>query len=498
MAQFQTSLIIRATDKASATVGRVRGAFGKLGGFLASSFVFTLTDVTRVFGAVSDAMSRATEEATKAEDATTKLHTAMQLSGQFTAEAVARTESWSLALESQTTTSQEAIKEAAALGLQFGVSAEQLELFTRTALDFAPAADIGITEAVRRMGRAFSGSVEDIAKFAPKILELTKAQLAAGDATALLAEAIGGTAELLTDTYTGAIDQVETAWRKFNKAQGEAVTSSEDVRAALVEEAAAIDRLSGSLGGSGGIVESTTLLWSRFKTGLFDWLSVASQVFLTTGQVGRETVKLASASEKAAAAAKLQRSETAALSAELSKLKAETESAKDALRELGVTLDEDLVDAIEADREALDRYSEQLSQGAIKVNDFNEAERILTARIEENEAKLRSQTGATIESTEAFEQFTAQTLGLTAAFVEYEGQLVLSERAVLQLDQAERQRASASGGGGGSSLSGVDIFAGGGILGSGLGGGPGLFEFSGTSYVVTTVNDQFRDVRPGG
>ena len=416
---FTASLILRGRDQASAAVKSVQSSFGSLTSFLASKFVFTAQDVFRAVGAISDALNRSTEEAIKAEQATAQLNIALTQAGDSTDRTRTATEEWTKSLQASTTTSQEAIKEAAALALQFGVSTDDLEKFTRTALDFAGAADIGFTEAVRRMGRALSGSTEDIAKFSPAIADLTKEQLRAGEATDLLAEAVGGTAAALADTYEGAVDGVSTAWREYNKAIGQTLIDDVVLREALSVQAIAIAQLTDVTNKQGTSAVSLSIAWQRLKTFGID-LGVQVQVlgnqFFGLGTATRDAAKAArekaDADRDATEAAKLN---TGALEAQ----RTATETLKDELRALGIVLDEDLNRAIAEDTQLIEDAQDAWARGVIELDELIEAEDKFGARIEANKAALEGHTVAQDDGTRAFGDFTTAAFDSTGAIDGY-------------------------------------------------------------------------------
>lgn len=463
---FTASLILRGRDQASAAVKGVQSSFGKLTSFLASKFVFTAGDVARAVRAISDTLNRSTEEAIKAEQATRLLDVALSQAGDSTDRTKVATEEWTKALQASTTTSQEAIKEGAALALQFGVQTEDLEKFTRTALDFAGAADIGFTEAVRRMGRALSGSTEDIAKFSPAIADLTKQQLRAGDATDLLADAVGGIAEALADTYAGALDSVTTQQREFLKAIGETITESEELKEVLTSQAGVYKALAEDTDGAGTAALNLKIGLERLKLQVLEDIAVfigleggidnVTAAFNRQGTVvqgstipllGRLVLSTAQLAGRTSDAADATRDLTSAgltqnehVERRLQLLKQDREDTKvlnDELRELGVVLNSDVAEALEKDRELLERLDVQIRLGGENVDAYAVAFDQASRRIEENEFILRGHTATQENSTQEFGNFTAAAFDSTGAV---DGYTVSLERARSGLIDLQRQQ----------------------------------------------------------
>ena len=231
--RFVVEAELRAKDNASRVVGRVQGAFSSFGSFLSSRFVITLGDVTQLLAGVGRAMWDVVEVAGENETAVAKVNAALQNSGEYSAAAAAEMQTLSAALEVQKNVAQSVVNENLALALSFTKSADSAAALTSAAIDFAQGADIGITEAVRRLGRAMKGSVEDISKFDDRILDLTKSQLAAGKATELLAETFAGRAAAAMDTWDGLLQKLVLSYERLKDMVGQAITKNATFRGLL-------------------------------------------------------------------------------------------------------------------------------------------------------------------------------------------------------------------------------------------------------------------------
>src|SRR5690606_6993957 len=111
------------------------------------------------FRAIKDGFVSATQAAIENENAVTKLNSALALVNSFSEETSFRFQSLARELEYTTNTSAQTAMELSALALSYGFTAEGAETATRAAVDFAAAAGISTTEALRRLGRSISGSV---------------------------------------------------------------------------------------------------------------------------------------------------------------------------------------------------------------------------------------------------------------------------------------------------------------------------------------------------
>lgn len=169
------------------------------------------------------------------EQAVTALNASLASTGEFTQETSQSIQDFASALQSTTTIGDEVILQNVALAQSFTQNAEQAQALTAAAVDFAEAADLNFTEAVRRLGRATQGTTDDIAKFAPEIRNLTKEQLAAGEATRIIAERFRGAAAAQARTFGGAITQLSNTFGDLQESIGEIITQN-PVLIALVQE----------------------------------------------------------------------------------------------------------------------------------------------------------------------------------------------------------------------------------------------------------------------
>jgi len=141
--------------------------------------------------------------AAEEEKAVFRLNKVLQQHGDFSARASQDVQAWARTLQETTGTADDQVLSLFALARGYANTSQQAVELTETAIDFAVAADINVTEAIRRLGRAIQGSAADVGNFAPEIKKLTKEQLAAGEATRLLGEKFKGTAAELQRTFSG-------------------------------------------------------------------------------------------------------------------------------------------------------------------------------------------------------------------------------------------------------------------------------------------------------
>jgi hypothetical protein len=176
-----------------------------------AAFVAAAVGLARTFTSLAKA-------AFETESAVRKVEAAMKAAGDFSEIASSDMQKFAKNLQNVGTVSDESVLQMVALAKGFvGTNAAAQELVA-TAVDFKEAASISFEEAVRRIGRATQGSVEDISKFDTRILKLTKTQLENGDATKLLGEKYEGLNKAMADTAEGGILQMENAIQDLKSA----------------------------------------------------------------------------------------------------------------------------------------------------------------------------------------------------------------------------------------------------------------------------------------
>lgn len=155
------------------------GALGK---------VLTVGAVVAGVRALAKGLTAATVSAVESAKSTALVESSLRSAGDEVERNTQSINAWAVALATANGTTDETIKEQFALARSFTQTTEQARELVTASVDFAAAANINLTEAVRRLGRASQGSTEDVAKFVPEIKNLTKEQLAAGEATKLIAQ----------------------------------------------------------------------------------------------------------------------------------------------------------------------------------------------------------------------------------------------------------------------------------------------------------------------
>ncbi|MHC4715135.1 MAG: phage tail length tape measure family protein [Planctomycetota bacterium] len=261
---------IQATDEASGKVEKVKKGFGGLTQTIKANAAAIASATAAVYAMVRVLGSLA-RAAFDSEKAVRKVEAAMKTAGDFSKAASEDMQAFAKGLQSVGTESDESILSMVALAKGFVGTNEEAKKLVATALDFKEIASISFEEAVRRIGRATGGSVEDIAKFDRRILELTKTQLANGEATELLGEKYKGLNKAMSETAEGGLTKLENIWQDVNAAIGKGAIEAS--------------------GFSGSISDLTVKL--EENVGTAERLGAATAIYLANIAQGKSTVEAA-------------------------------------------------------------------------------------------------------------------------------------------------------------------------------------------------------------
>ena len=217
------------------------------------------------------------EAANVQQDALNDVARAFAQVGEFSQAAIKDAQDFASALQRQSTTGDEAVLANLALAQSYVKTADEAKELTAAALDFAEGAQISVTEAVRRLGRGVQGSAGDIANFAPEIRNLTKDQLAAGEATRILADRFRGAAAAAAQTFGGQIKGLQNDFGDLQEEFGFAIQGS-DALVAVFQELRNI-----VLQSSGGIKQNRGELISFINDGVIVAIETLQLLVQTTG-----------------------------------------------------------------------------------------------------------------------------------------------------------------------------------------------------------------------
>lgn len=217
---------VETEDKSSATVEKIQGKFTGLTNFLNVKFIAGVAAAGAAVAGLAKAFTSSIRATISEEKALNRLNVALRSAGTFSEAAAKASQAQAAALEEATGTSSRLVLEMEALARTFVQTNEDARNLTKIALDFASGAGISFEEAVRRLGRGVQGAAGDIANFAPEIRDLTKAELAAGEATRILGERFAGQAVASAKTLEGRMNKLRQAMENLQVEFGTAFLES--------------------------------------------------------------------------------------------------------------------------------------------------------------------------------------------------------------------------------------------------------------------------------
>ena len=220
-------------------------------------------DAFRVVGAAVsfaiDELGQMTEAAIQQEESDRSLALAIGAAGESAEEWLPVLKASASSLQTLTGVGDETTQQLSTLLLNFGVAIEKIPSATEATLDFAEAAGINAEEASRRLGRSLSGSIDDVAKFAPEVRNLTKEQLANGEAIDLIGEKFKGFSSELRSSGS-LIRGAEGAFGDLREEFGQSIIESEAFRSAIVAVTEFLVELQGQADGMN--LGQTIVVWA--------------------------------------------------------------------------------------------------------------------------------------------------------------------------------------------------------------------------------------------
>lgn len=227
-------VIVIGRDEVSNVLDKLKGSVAGFATLQAFSLAGQALDVlVGGFELAAEAMFGAVEAANAQEESDRSLALAIGAAGESAEDWLPVLKDSASALQTLTGVGDETTQQLSTLLLNFGVAIEKIPFATKATLDFAEAAGINAEEASRRLGRSLSGSIDDVAKFAPEVRNLTKEQLANGEAIDLIGEKFKGLSSDLRSTGS-LIRGAEGAFGDLREEFGQSIIESEAFRTAII------------------------------------------------------------------------------------------------------------------------------------------------------------------------------------------------------------------------------------------------------------------------
>ena len=157
----------------------------------------------KAYRAIKGVVDTTTQAYAVQEKAERDLVNALKIQGQFTNAAIQDFKDFASELQATTTIGDETTLGLLKIAKALGISNEQSKDAVKAAIALAAATGQDVNSAFQQVTKTFGGYAGELGEKLPAIRLLTKEQLEAGEATAVLIKQFGGFAEAARDTFSG-------------------------------------------------------------------------------------------------------------------------------------------------------------------------------------------------------------------------------------------------------------------------------------------------------
>lgn len=170
----------------------------------------------------------------KQEQVVQNLETSLRRIGEFTPQASQSIQDFASDLQSLSTVGDEVILQQIAIAQSFGATASQSQRLVAAALDVSSAQGKSLSETTRQLSKTLGGYAGELGETLPIIKEFTQEQLRAGVQIDVIAKKFEGFAADSVKTFGGAVKQTTNLLGDLLEADGEFITQSPEVTAAVL------------------------------------------------------------------------------------------------------------------------------------------------------------------------------------------------------------------------------------------------------------------------
>lgn len=255
MAEYNVDIALKAIDKASQVLKKVKAEAGGLGdasdkskGKLAGMGVSlgavgaAATAAATAIAATAAVTLKAVTTFAKYELSATRLNAALERSGQTSAEARKAFQGYVQELSLSSNATVEQISNYLALATSMGATGAQARDLVRGSLDLAAAIGTDQEQAVRQVMRTLGGYAGELSEVIPEVKDLTKEQLRNGEVVDILTQKFGGAAADEVDTLAGAYNNATTETDRLFAATGELISQQTDLQGNLEKSTGLISK----------------------------------------------------------------------------------------------------------------------------------------------------------------------------------------------------------------------------------------------------------------
>jgi len=156
--------------------------------------------------------SKLVEAWAEADRAQVQLNFAVKSSAALYDGATRRLNEFAQSMKELTGIDDDLIKSQLGIEATFGLTEQQMKDVMTAALNLSSMGIVSLDQAVKGLSGSFEGSIGMLGRYVPQLRDLTKEQLAAGDAVTIANEKFKGMAETLGNTVSGKLAKLGVAW----------------------------------------------------------------------------------------------------------------------------------------------------------------------------------------------------------------------------------------------------------------------------------------------
>lgn len=224
---------IEAEDKASPAFQKAEKSARGFSGFLKKNFVAAAAAAATALYGLSRAVGSWVGSMLKAETANAALRVALKKTDDATKENIKAFKAQANAIQESTRYTADSITQTQAFLKQLGVSAAQLQLATQATIDLSESFGLDLTSAARNVGKTVGGFAGELGELIPELKNLDAEALKAGKGIELLAEKFRGAAAAAADTLEVRLQQLNNELSDLGKAFAEGAAGQGDFKDAV-------------------------------------------------------------------------------------------------------------------------------------------------------------------------------------------------------------------------------------------------------------------------
>lgn len=216
-----------ALDSASKKSGSLQGALTTALGVFAGGLAL------KGFELLGDAMSESVafaKESVKAfseqEDALNKLSQSLKATGSFSNAAIEDFNGFASAMQKTTVFGDEVILNQLAIAKAFGATNAQSKELVTAAANLSATFGGSLDDNLEKLGKTLNGNIGKLGQFIPELKNLSKEQLAAGEAADFINSKFGGAAESQLKTYSGSVTAAANAFSDMQEEIGRLIAKN--------------------------------------------------------------------------------------------------------------------------------------------------------------------------------------------------------------------------------------------------------------------------------